>query len=165
MPSKTSVKHYPGRFSGSWIVLLATPSHPSMNSGQWHFVWLSSPLTAAGPRRPFTVFPLPKHVPLLNPLYNPEQFSCQYLFRLDFPDFSRVTPLFPSAICWLGKRYCTTDTKAMVGVGRNGNVWACLSAMHSTRQLSGTGRLNRTNDFSFKKSLDVFAFSTLFSFT
>ena len=69
-----------GRFSGLWIVLLATPSRPSKNQDSGSYVWLSSPLTAAGPRRILTVFPRPKHLPLLKLLYNPETFICQYLF-------------------------------------------------------------------------------------
>ncbi len=70
-----------GRFSGLWIVLLATPSRPSKNQDSGNYVWLSSPLTAAGPRRILTVFPGPKHLPLLHLPYNPEKFFCQYLFQ------------------------------------------------------------------------------------
>src|SRR5690349_1258029 len=47
----------PGRSSGSWFVLLPVPSHPS--NGQWRWR-VSSPLTAAGPRGIYTLFPYPK---------------------------------------------------------------------------------------------------------
>lgn len=55
-----------GRSSGSRIILLAAPSHlpiklitdPEPVEGQWHVRRFSSPVTAAGPRRIRTVFPL-----------------------------------------------------------------------------------------------------------
>ena len=56
-----------GRSSGSRFVLLAAPSHPPLaDSG---LVRRSSPVTAAGPRRSFTAFPIkapkghPRNVP------------------------------------------------------------------------------------------------------
>jgi hypothetical protein len=52
----------PGRFSGLRVILLAAPSRPM---SQW--LWRRSyPITAAGPRRAFTVFPLvsPEETPV-----------------------------------------------------------------------------------------------------
>ena len=56
IPRSTGVSLLPisDRSSGFQIFLFATPSHPF---GQWSFTWRSSLVTAAGPRRTFTVFP------------------------------------------------------------------------------------------------------------
>ncbi len=87
-----------GRFSGLWIVLLTTPSRPWKNQDSGNYVWLSSPFTAAGPRRILTVFPKPKHLPLLELLYNPETVCCQYLFWRFL--ISGRAPLSSSPIRW-----------------------------------------------------------------
>jgi len=79
-PRGTSWSDVLGRFSGSWIILLATPSH-SAHPEQWPLVWLSSPLTAAGPRRLMTVFPAPKHpYSVESSTYTTARWFCQTFF-------------------------------------------------------------------------------------
>jgi hypothetical protein len=76
----------------------AFPSPKVVDSGS--FPWLSSPLTAAGPRRILAVFPAPKHFSIVRLLYTLEGLFCQYLYIrifLIFRRFVRVSP-WPASV-------------------------------------------------------------------
>ena len=68
-----------------WLVDRPTRhAFPSLHAGQWLLGWLSSPHTAAGPRRLRTVFPTPKPAyTVSNISYTLKQKSCQIFLTKD----------------------------------------------------------------------------------
>ncbi len=69
-----------GRFSGSWIILLATPSHPSKNPGQWQLRVTFVPTHSGGATTDSHRLPLTQALASFEPLYKPEKFLCQHFF-------------------------------------------------------------------------------------